>query len=112
MGGGEVQRQPEAPLRPAASVRRAAPLRPTAPVRRAVPLRPTVTAPALGSPLTPRQLQVALLIRDGLNQSEAAASLGISRRQVERLLGEARERAGASTTSHLVAMLVHAGLAP
>lgn len=74
--------------------------------------RPTVTAPAQGSPLTPRQLEVALLIHDGLNQSEAAAGLGISRRQVERLLGEARERAGASTTSHLVAMLVNAGLAP
>jgi DNA-binding CsgD family transcriptional regulator len=74
--------------------------------------RPTVTAPAAGSPLTPRQLEVALLIRDGLNQSEAAASLGISRRQVERLLAEARERAGALTTSHLVAMLVNAGLAP
>lgn len=73
---------------------------------------PTVTAPARASPLTPRQLEVALLIRDGLNQSEAAASLGISRRQTERLLGEARERAGASTTSHLVAMLVNAGLAP
>jgi DNA-binding CsgD family transcriptional regulator len=79
--------------------------------RPAAPLRPTVTA-AARSPLTPRQLEVALLIRDGLNQSEAAASLGISRRQVERLLGEARERAGASTTSHLMAMLVNAGLAP
>jgi len=45
-------------------------------------------------------------------QAEAAASLGISRRQVERLLAEARERAGASTTSHLVAMLVNAGLTP
>ena len=76
------------------------------------PLRRTVTAPAARSPLTPRQLEVALLVRDGLNQSEAAASLGISRRQVERLLGEARNRAGASTTSHLVAMLVNAGLAP
>jgi DNA-binding CsgD family transcriptional regulator len=76
------------------------------------PRRRTVTAPLARSPLTPRQLEVALLIRDGLNQSEAAASLGISRRQVERLLGEARERAGATTTSHLVAMLVNAGLAP
>jgi DNA-binding CsgD family transcriptional regulator len=80
--------------------------------RAAAPLRPTVIAAAAASPLTPRQLEVALLIRDGLHQSEAAASLGISRRQVERLLGEARERAGALTTSHLVALLVHAGLAP
>ncbi len=63
-------------------------------------------------PLTPRQLEAALLIRDGLNQAETAASLGISRRQVERLLAEARERAGAATTSQLVAMLVQAGLVP
>jgi DNA-binding CsgD family transcriptional regulator len=95
---------------------------PAAPGRpRAAPERPPA-APATGaepdgvtaadrpgprrSPLTPRQLEVALLIRDGLNQAEAAASLGISRRQVERLLGEARTRAGAATTSHLMAMLV------
>jgi DNA-binding CsgD family transcriptional regulator len=101
-----------APLHSSAPLHPSAPRHPPAPLHSSAPLRPTVTAPALGSPLTPRQLQVALLIRDGLNQSEAAASLGISRRQVERLLGEARERAGASTTSHLVAMLVHAGLAP
>jgi DNA-binding CsgD family transcriptional regulator len=80
--------------------------------RRFAPPRSTVTAPAAHSPLTPRQMEVALLIRDGLNQSEAAASLGISRRQVERLLGEARDRAGAATTSHLVAMLVTGGLTP
>ncbi len=55
---------------------------------------------------------MALLVRDGLNQSEAAACLGISRRQVERLLGEARARAGAATTSHLMAMLVACGDAP
>jgi DNA-binding CsgD family transcriptional regulator len=60
----------------------------------------------LRSTLTPRQHEVVLLIRDGLNQSEAGAALGISRRQVERLLTEARERAGAATTSQLVAMLV------
>lgn len=53
-----------------------------------------------------------MLIRDGLHQSEAAASFDISRRQVERLLGETREPAGASTGSHLAAMLVNAGLTP
>jgi DNA-binding CsgD family transcriptional regulator len=64
------------------------------------------------SRLTPRQLEAALLARDGLKQPEIAITLGISPRQVERLLTEARERAGAATTSQLVALLVTDGLAP
>jgi DNA-binding CsgD family transcriptional regulator len=98
------------PAPPAASVEPGAPVAaPPSAVHRTPNARPAGEA---RSPLTPRQLEVALLIRDGLNQSEAAAGLGISRRQVERLLGEARARAGASTTSHLVAMLVAGGEAP
>ena len=62
--------------------------------------------------LTARQLEAALLARDGLRQSEIAICLGISPRQVERLLHDARQRAGAQTTSQLVAMLVAAQLAP
>jgi DNA-binding CsgD family transcriptional regulator len=62
--------------------------------------------------LTTRQLEVALLVRDGLRQAEIALCLGISPRQVERLLHEARARTGASTTSQLVAMLVTGRLAP
>jgi len=52
------------------------------------------------------------LARDGLRQTEIAACLGISTRQVERLLSEARTRSGAATTSQLVAMLVADGIAP
>jgi DNA-binding CsgD family transcriptional regulator len=62
--------------------------------------------------LTARQLEVALLTCDGLRQAEIAVCLAISPRQVERLIGEARERAQAQTTSHLVAMLIHARIAP
>ena len=64
------------------------------------------------SRLTRRQLEVAFLVRDGLKQPEIAIALSISPRQVERLLSQARERAGAATTGHLVAMLVTDGLVP
>jgi DNA-binding CsgD family transcriptional regulator len=62
--------------------------------------------------LTARQFEVALLTCDGLRQAEIAVCLAISPRQVERLIGEARERAQAQTTSHLVAMLIQVQIAP
>jgi DNA-binding CsgD family transcriptional regulator len=76
--------------------------------------RPRAATPsrARSSMLTVRQLEAALLARDGLKQPEIAACMGISPRQVERLLADARERAGAGTTSHLVAMVITDGLAP
>jgi DNA-binding CsgD family transcriptional regulator len=83
---------------------------PPAPTKRVVP--PAAASAQRALSLTARQLEVALLARDGLLQSEIAACLGISRRQVERLLGDARERTGAATTSQLVAMLVRSRLAP
>jgi DNA-binding CsgD family transcriptional regulator len=54
---------------------------------------------------------VLLLLRDGLRQTEIAACLGISTRQVERLLAAARQRVGAATTSQLAAMLASGALA-
>ncbi len=72
--------------------------------------RPRRTVGPLG--LTARQLEVALLVRDGLRQSEIALCLSISPRQVARLLTDARERTGAASTAHLVAMLVAADLTP
>jgi DNA-binding CsgD family transcriptional regulator len=65
-----------------------------------------------GSRLTARQLEVALLIRDGLHAYEIANCLAISQRQVERLSEQARTRVGAATTSELVAMLVRGRLLP
>jgi DNA-binding CsgD family transcriptional regulator len=73
--------------------------------------RPRSSARA-ASRLTARQLEVALLARDGLHQAEIAAALAISPRQVERHFEQARERAGAATTAQLIAMLVTSGLAP
>jgi DNA-binding CsgD family transcriptional regulator len=64
------------------------------------------------SRLTPRQLEAALLACDGLKQPEIAIALGVSPGQVARLLSQARERAGAATTGHLVAMLVTDRLVP
>ncbi|HEX8158212.1 MAG TPA: helix-turn-helix transcriptional regulator [Solirubrobacteraceae bacterium] len=68
--------------------------------------------PRRTSRLTVRQLEVALLLRDGLRQTEIAACLGISVRQVERLLAAARERVHATTTTQLVAMLAAGALSP
>jgi DNA-binding CsgD family transcriptional regulator len=62
------------------------------------------------SRLTARQLQVVLLLCDGLKQTEIAECLGISVRQVERHIGTARERVGALTTNGLVVMLVSGAL--
>lgn len=71
---------------------------------------PARRASRSGSRLTPRQLEVTLLVRDGLRQTEIAACLGVSVRQVERLLRAARERVGARTTSELAAMLASGAL--
>lgn len=82
-----------------------------APVARPRARRPRLlVAPA--SRLTPRQLQVLALVRDGLHHPEIAACLGISTRQVERHLADARGRAGASTVAELIAMLVACRLFP
>lgn len=75
------------------------------------PPRAPQSAPRSASQLTARQLEVSLLLRDGLRQTEIAVCLGISVRQVERLVGAARERAGAGTTSELVALLTTGALA-
>lgn len=64
------------------------------------------------SRLTCRELEVALLLRDGLRHAEIAVALGVTTRQVERLLQHARERVGASTAAELLAMLVTGRLTP
>jgi len=82
-----------------------------APRRTTVRLDGTTTD-AVGLALTPRQLQVVALLHDGLKQADIARALGITQRQVERLVRHARERARASTTTELLALAVAAGLVP
>jgi DNA-binding CsgD family transcriptional regulator len=80
-----------------------------------VPAAPATRASRRSRPasrLTARQLEVTLLLRDGLRQTEIAACLGISVRQVERLIAAARERVHAATTTQLVAMLASGTLTP
>jgi DNA-binding CsgD family transcriptional regulator len=87
-------------------------------------VQPTPAAPGSSNPmrqavrpqrdrtsrLTARQLEVASLTRDGLRRGEIAVCLGISPRQVERLLHDACERVGAANATELVAMLVTGAL--
>ena len=102
-----VRRRP-APIRGPGFVSAAAPAGPGAPAPVTTARRPSRPA----SRLTARQLEVALLLRDGLRQTEIAACLGISSRQVERLIAGARERVGAATTTQLVAMLAAGAIGP
>ncbi len=83
----------------------------TTPATRRQPRAATRRQPRAATRLTARQLEVALLLRDGLRQTEIAACLGISVRQVERLVGAARQRVGAATSGQLVAMLASGALA-
>jgi DNA-binding CsgD family transcriptional regulator len=62
--------------------------------------------------LTSRELEALLLVCDGLLHAEIALALGVSTRQVERLLASARSRTGTATTSQLVAKLVADQLTP
>jgi DNA-binding CsgD family transcriptional regulator len=62
--------------------------------------------------LTARQLEVIVLLRDGLRYDEVAAVLGISVRQVQRHVAGARDRLHAGTTAEVVARVVGVGLVP
>jgi DNA-binding CsgD family transcriptional regulator len=88
---------PHPPLRVAAVQDSPATVAVTVQRARPIPLR-----------LTARQLEVVLLLRDGLDQADVADALGISARQVERHVAQARQRTGSLTTAHLVAAFVAA----
>lgn len=62
--------------------------------------------------LTPRQLQAVLLASQGLRHVEIAACLGVTVRQVARLLSQARLRNGCATTGELIAIALAAGIVP
>lgn len=71
-----------------------------------------MTTPAGGGALTARQMEITLMLGQGLRQVEIATRLGISQRQVSRLAAQARDRATATTSSHLVALLAQGRLQP
>lgn len=65
-----------------------------------------------GTRLTARQLQVILLICEGLDHTEMGACLQIGPQQVRRHLGGARARTGCATTPQMVAWAQRTGLLP
>lgn len=65
---------------------------------------PSASAARVLPGLTPRQSEVVQLVAGGMRHGEIAETLGISVNQVRRLLQQARERTGTSTTRELVAL--------
>ena len=61
------------------------------------------------APCTRRQLEIAQLLADGLQQPEIAAQMGIALNTVRRLTFEARERTGTHTAAGLIAHLMRRG---
>jgi DNA-binding NarL/FixJ family response regulator len=62
--------------------------------------------------LTARQLQVAVLLRDGLRHEEIARALAITERTVRRHAADAIKRLGVANARELVAVLVAAAIVP
>ena len=65
-----------------------------------------------GARLTTRQLQVVMLLCEGLTQREAARCLEISAAQVGRHLAKARAQVGVATNAQLVAWALRVGVVP
>jgi DNA-binding CsgD family transcriptional regulator len=99
-------RQP--PLRVASWTDPEPPPRDAAPVAAPAPRAPTGQL----ARLTARQLEVVLLLADGLRYRDIAECLSISIRQVQRHVAEAVARAGVSNANELTALAVRDGLAP
>jgi DNA-binding CsgD family transcriptional regulator len=62
--------------------------------------------------LTPRQHDAVLLASRGLRHAEVATCLGVSARQVARLLAQARGVNRCATTAELIARAIAAGILP
>jgi DNA-binding CsgD family transcriptional regulator len=62
--------------------------------------------------LTARQMEVVVLLADGLQAGEIAARLGVATSSVYRHVKRAKERTGARSRSDLVALVVRAGIVP
>jgi DNA-binding CsgD family transcriptional regulator len=66
--------------------------------------RPTATAPS--AVLTPQELQIALLVKQGMRNRDIAATLFLSLRTVEAHLSSSYRKLGASGRTQLAALLV------
>ena len=73
---------------------------------------PVVDPARVANRLTARQLQVSVLIADGVRYRDVAACLSISERQVQRHVSDARGRLGVKTTGELAAAIVALGIVP
>ena len=62
--------------------------------------------------LTARQIQVAVLLRDGLRYEQIARALSITERTAQRHAAEASKRVGVANVRELVAVLVAAAVVP
>jgi DNA-binding CsgD family transcriptional regulator len=62
--------------------------------------------------LTARQLQVVVLLADGLRANQIAQQLGIATSTVYRYVERAKERTGVASRSELVALVIREGLVP
>jgi two-component system, LuxR family, secretion system response regulator SsrB len=71
---------------------------------------PTKHSPPGGRVLKPRQLEIALLMADGLSAKEIAARLHLSPRTVDFHRREIRDTLGIKSTALLVRWLIREGL--
>jgi DNA-binding CsgD family transcriptional regulator len=62
--------------------------------------------------LTARQLQVVVLLADGLRADDIAQRLGIATSTVYRYVERAKERTGVTSRSELVALAIRERLVP
>lgn len=75
-----------------------------------------MTGPGRGGPtptppdqLTAREAEVINCLARGATHHQAAADLGISHKTINNHLEKARQRMGAQTTLHLLALAIHHG---
>src|SRR5690606_35953210 len=60
--------------------------------------------PAVAAVLSPREVEVAGLVREGLTDREIAARLGLAHRTVQTQVASARRKLGAESRAHLAAL--------
>jgi DNA-binding NarL/FixJ family response regulator len=77
----------------------------------ALPVTPQRLANVLASPLSPREVEVLLLLAEGLSNREIAGSLYLSRRTVDNHVGNILAKLNVETRTAAVAWAIRHGLA-